>query len=252
MMASVSHFIRTLGADAADLLFPPSCACCGDEWEASFHYAQLCGECVEKIAPAGVLRCPRCGSRIPPGLRRGADCESCRGNRQSFEAVWTLGEYEGLLRRATLRTKQPAGEILAKALAKLCIDRHADEWRSWRPDWVAPTPMHWLRRLWRGANAAEIISELIAQKLSTPCATNGVRRRRFTQPQAGLPPRDRRSNLRGAFQVHSGYDFKGARVLVVDDILTTGATLGEIGRVLRSAGAAAVAGAVLARTSSPS
>ncbi len=237
------------GRKIADLVFPPACAFCQGELLEEDRELRLCGRCVHTLAPLGVARCPRCGLRIPGGLTRGEDCESCRGNCQSFEAVWTLGEYEDLLRGAALRGKRPEGQELVTSLSRLAFERHGNEIRDWRPDLIVPTPMHWLRRTWRGANSPEIVAEAVATALKVPYARFGLRRQRFTKPQAGLPQRERRSNVRGAFRVNAGYDFQDARVLLVDDILTTGATLGEMGRVARVAGASAVAVLVLARAS---
>ena len=162
-----------------------------------------------------------------------------------------MGEYDDLLRAAVLRAKRPAGQVLARALARLAIERHGDALRAWAPDLVVPAPMHWLRRAWRGANSPETVAELAAGAVAAADARSGLRRQRFTQPQAKLPERERRANVRGAFRVTRSCNFQDARVLLVDDILTTGATLGEMGRVVRAAGAAAVAALVIARASQP-
>jgi predicted amidophosphoribosyltransferase len=170
------------GRKLADLVFPPACAFCQGELREEDQELRLCGRCVHTLAPLGVARCPRCGLRIPGGLKRGEDCESCRGNRQSFETVWTLGEYEYLLRGAALRGKRPEGQELVASLARLAIERHGAELRDWRPDLVVPTPMHWLRRAWRGANSPEIVADAVATALKVPYARFGLRRQRFTLP----------------------------------------------------------------------
>lgn len=250
-MAQVLPAIGRFGEGAANLLFPPACAFCARELDDQRAHRALCDSCTHTLAPIGERRCPRCGLRIPAGLLRAADCEQCRGTRQAFELVWSLGEYADLLRRATLRTKRATGQVLASALSRLCVERFASELRDWRPTMIVPTPLHWLRRLWRGANGPETIAEVLSKELQVPCETFGVRRRRFTRLQAGLPPRERRKNVRGAFRASKHCDFSQARVLLVDDILTTGATLGELAHMVREAGASAVAVLVLARASQP-
>jgi ComF family protein len=242
--------IENMRDGAVNLLFPPECACCYAELEPDPRRF-LCERCTVTVAPPGIARCPRCAMRFAPGLPHGADCQACRGEKQYYEAVWALGEYHDLLRKAVLRGKRPGGQILAGALTQLCFDRHTEALHSWRADLVVPTPLHWMRRFWRGANSPESMAELLSFELGIPCAPHGLQRRRFTQLQAGLPRRERKANVRGAFAASAKCDLQGARVLLVDDILTTGATLGEMAKTVRAAGAAAVAAVVLARAVGP-
>lgn len=143
--------------------------------------------------------------------------------------------------------KHPHEAPLTAAIGQLLFRRVGASLAEWRPDAVAPVPMHWLRRTLRGSNSAELLGESLARNLAVESAAGCLVRRRHTQPQSGLSPGARTANVRGAFRLRGWADFRGARVLLVDDILTTGATCGEIARVLRRAGAAAVAAAVVAR-----
>jgi ComF family protein len=116
-----------------------------------------------------------------------------------------------------------------------------------RADVIVPVPMFWTRRLLRGVNSPEILAESLAGRLDLPVLRRVLVRTRNTLPQFSLPPSERFPNVRGAFRVRRGYDLSGARVLLVDDVLTTGATSSEAARALRSAGAEAVLVAVAAR-----
>jgi predicted amidophosphoribosyltransferase len=107
--------------------------------------------------------------------------------------------------------------------------------------------MHWSRRLLRGVNNPEILVDGLRRPLGIPVAKHLLSNRRKTRKQGMLPPRERRGNVHGAYAVSAGYDIKGAHVLVVDDVMTTGATGNEVARVLRQAGAARVSMAVVAR-----
>jgi len=107
--------------------------------------------------------------------------------------------------------------------------------------------MFWTRRLVRGTNSAEILAEVLAGQLQVPLARGMIVRCRNTLPQARLKPRERFANVRGAFRVRAGYAWDGLRVVLVDDILTTGATASEVAGVLKRAGVARVAVVVLAR-----
>jgi ComF family protein len=250
-MASSSGLLTRWRGRAIDLLFPPSCSSCQQSLDEPFAEHLLCERCTLTMSPSGIARCPRCGMRFAPGVPQGANCGYCRDFRQEYDAVWALGEYEGSLRHAVLRGKRPTGQILVKALTQRFAEVHGEALRAWRPDLIVPTPLHWLRRVWRGANNSDTIGETLAAELKVPCAPFGLKRLRFTRPQAGLPQRERRTNVRGAFRASKRCDFREARVLLVDDILTTGATLGEMAKTVRQAGASAVAAVVLARAIGP-
>lgn len=116
-----------------------------------------------------------------------------------------------------------------------------------KPDIAVPVPMHWKRQLTRGTNSAEILAMEIARNLGIPAVPRLLTRCRNTLPQKDLQPKERIGNVRGAFRLTTGYAIQGARVLLIDDILTTGATCRETAGVLRRAGARSVIVAVLAR-----
>lgn len=116
-----------------------------------------------------------------------------------------------------------------------------------QPDAVVPVPMHWTRQIYRGTNSAEMLAVEIARNIRIPVARRMLRRCRKTIAQMDLQPEQRAQNVRGAFRLTTGYDIHGARVLLVDDILTTGATCNEVAGVLKRAGAQSVIVAVIAR-----
>jgi len=237
---------------ARDVVFPPRCAFCEAGLGEVSDEFRLCEDCRCLLAPKRWPCCPRCGASgyFPEGaLPAGAEfrCELCEGLSLKFETVIPLGGYEGELRSAVLRMKRPSGEPLSAAIGHVLGRQRRRELLRFEPDLVMPIPMFWARRLRRGTNSPEILAESVASLLRlSPCVGVLVRRRN-TLPQADLPPRERFRNVRGAFGLKPGYNFSGLRVLLVDDILTTGATCSEAARTLREAGAAAVAAAVVAR-----
>lgn len=158
-----------------------------------------------------------------------------------------MSAYRGEVRRAVLRIKISGSHELAIALGQLLAEFHRPRLAEFRADVVAPIPMHWTRRLRRGTNSAETIAETLARELNLPFAPDLLIRKQNTKRQADLPPGQRFDNVRGAFRVGKGYDLKGLRVLVSDDILTTGATCSAAARELCSAGANEVAATTIAR-----
>lgn len=234
-----------------DLLFPPRCALCHDELDAGppdpvaaavpprsgrRDFCRLCSLALTTDVP----RCERCGE---PGGGRGG-CRRCGLRRDERQGIVVLAAYGDRLRDAVLRSKRPGGEVVAGGLARLLLQRHGRVLRGWGVDAVVPVPMHWLRRMTRGASAAEEVARALAAPLGLPLRPL-LRRWRCTRMQNELPVSERRDNVRGAFRVRRAV--AGLRVLLVDDVVTTGSTIAACRRALLDAGAAAVFTAVVAR-----
>lgn len=174
----------------------------------------------------------------------------CKHERFAFSTAARLGVYDAALRAAVLGIKRYRNPGLAMALGDLLAVTHGGELASRRPDVVVAIPMHWTRRLWRGVNSAETVAARLAAHLDVPLASHLLVRQRRTAPQASLAPSRRKLNVRGAFRAAKNRDLPRARVLLVDDIMTTGATLNEAAKTLLKAGADSVHVAVLARAES--
>lgn len=240
-----------LGSGTLELVYPAACAGCGAEMDAAATPAGrdvFCPSCVDRLALFNGPACLRCGATVPASAADRRRCGWCRGVRLSFDETVALGEYTGLLRDWVLEMKRRPGDRLALAVAETIWQWCGDRLLATRPDVVVPVAMHWRRRWAHGTNSAANMAERLAGRLGVPLAAGLLRRGRNTPPQFTLPPSERAANVRGAFSVNPGYHLVRARVLVVDDVLTTGATCSEAARVLKRAGAAHVAAVVAART----
>lgn len=238
--------MRVASRRLASLFFPPRCAYCdADLLEAAEPL--FCNKCRGELAPAAIDRCFHCAARVPSPEDTSDGCYFCRGASLKFDRVFTLGSYDGPLRHATLRMKHWHEEPLTLAVAQLVWQRLADDLRQLEIDAVAPVPMHWSRRFSRATNSPDLLAATFARHLGTPLGLGSMIRRRNTRTQSSLPPGQRFENVRGAFRLRRGVEFRGAHVLLVDDILTTGATCSEVARVFKQAGAAKVHVAVVAR-----
>jgi len=164
-----------------------------------------------------------------------------------FESAMRLGLYEGKLREAVLRMKSSGGEGLAEMLGRLFFDRFSGELRLASIESVVPIPLHWRRRWSRGYNQAAATGREIAAGLNVKFKPYLLRRNRHTPQQVQPSAAARKENIRGAFATNRRASFGTGTVLLVDDVLTTGSTAGEAARTLRTAGAARVVLAVLAR-----
>ncbi|MEQ8790159.1 MAG: phosphoribosyltransferase family protein [Pirellulaceae bacterium] len=163
-----------------------------------------------------------------------------------FQQVTALGVYEGRLREVVLRMKRPPGELLSLAMGELLAERLRERVSQEPVDWVAAMPMHWRRRWVRTVNPPELLAERVSRRLGLT-TRRVLYFRRNIQQQSTLAPSLRQRNVRGALGVFPGYDLADARVLLLDDILTTGATANEAARCLKRAGAKSVQVAVVAR-----
>ncbi|HEU4754386.1 MAG TPA: ComF family protein [Armatimonadota bacterium] len=201
--------LRDLGAGFVDLLYPPRCLTCGALAE------PFCGGCRSQIEPVEADR------ELPHGIH----------------AARSAGWHEGPLRTAVLRLKFERKTALARPLGLLLAEQL--ESAPWKPDALVPVPIHWLRRLERGFNQSELIAEQLSRASGVP-VHRLLRRTRYTLPQVGQSRSHRAENLRGAFALGGRDALRGARLALVDDVRTTGATLLECTAVLRAAGASRV------------
>lgn len=245
-LAALAGGGRRAAIAGMDLVFPPACAVCQSPLEATPDGPLVCELCQQKLIDNRPT-CGRCGE-LSPEIASGRDsCPQCAGKRLHFSTVLRLGEYEGPLRAAVLRTKQSREQPMAKALGDLLAATRREMLRALDLHVVVPIPMFWLRKMWRGCNSPEIVARRVAGQLRIPAADFLLKRTRNTEQQSHLAPNRRFKNVRGAFQVKKHRDLAGARVLLVDDILTTGATCSAAARALLEAGASYVAVAVIAR-----
>ncbi|EKO39166.1 MAG: putative amidophosphoribosyltransferase [Solidesulfovibrio magneticus str. Maddingley MBC34] len=213
----------------------------------------LCPACRDRLAPRLGGFCPRCGAmgenaEATPGL-----CLDCRRDGRPWDGFAFHGRYEGLLRELVLGFKFHGrlgqGRLLAGFLAaawRRAAARDGPGCPDGAPDLLVPTPLYPRRLAWRGFNQSLELARLLGREIGTPLAPLALARLRDTVPQSSLPGRERRSNLTGAFAADPA-QVAGRRVLLVDDVMTTGATVETAAQALRRAGAARVDVAVAAR-----
>lgn len=241
---------RRAAIDAAiDLVYPPQCVACGEQFAASTGDRALCGDCQAAIDSLRHPYCRRCGTTRTNNET--VPCHTCAKQRFRFDRVVRIGPYEGVLRDYVLRMKHVADEPLCLAIARVLAGDCASELTNWMPDLVAPVPMFWLRRVGRRTSSAAMLASVMGRQLQVPVEPRLLVRRRNTLPQGDLTASQRQANVRGAFTLRRPRLVADRRILLVDDVLTSGATLNEASRVLRRGGACEIGVIVVARTEGP-
>lgn len=231
-------------------LLPTRCAYCQN-----LGPQVLCADCAARLEPVGANYCVRCGRRRLTAFAS-PDCAECHGESLGVTRARSLYVYNEAGREILAQFKfhgyVGAGQVLA---------RHLSDWAA--PDWpalfdepdtgfdlVVPVPLHPARLRQRRFNQALLPARMLARTGGFSCAPQVLVRRRETPTQVGLTASQRRLNVRGAFSVPERQRplLSGKRVLLVDDLMTTGATLASCARTLRRGGAASVHGLTLFST----
>lgn len=176
-------------------------------------------------------------------LNQDGVCRACLSGLRGYDFAYSYGEYEGRLRGLIHDFKYRGVDVLAGPFGDWMVRALPLELTV---DLVVPVPLHWRRRMWRGYNQCDLLARPLARRLRVPVA-RVIRKTRHTETQASSTPAERRSNLTGAFVLTDPRRVSGQRILLVDDVLTTGATAMACGALLRRAGARSVTVLTLAR-----
>jgi ComF family protein len=211
----------------------------------------FCPGCLQGVIPISPPLCPRCGVMFEG--RSGSDhlCGRCLQQPPSFHMARAAFLYDRSLIDVIHCFKYKGKIQLAAPLGSLLWQAYLRFWGQQRPDAILPVPLHAGRLRERGFNQAELLvrkwSKLPGGADAPPVAGGVLRRSRATPSQAGLGRRERETNIRGAFMVRQPERISGRHLLLVDDVVTTGATAGECARLLLASGAARVDVLTLAR-----
>jgi ComF family protein len=241
--------MRALARDLVDLCFPPRCAGCRRRVARD---TVLCAPCDRELPRIARRACALCQERTAAG---GAFCTACAEPRAPLDACCAAAWFEGGAAAWVKRWKyaapglaglDPGAEAVVRALVREAIARMP----GGAPDAIAPVPLHPARIRARGFAPALLVAALASRELGVPLAHRLLERTRDTPSQTGLDRPGRRRNVEGAFALTRGARVP-ATLWLADDVVTTGATLGESARVLRAAGARRVAALCLARTPAP-
>ncbi|MEW8505951.1 MAG: ComF family protein [Candidatus Thiodiazotropha sp.] len=223
------------------LLYPRDCLLCGAGGDFEHHF---CPHCLNSL-PYNLHACPCCALPLPTHVASSQHCGRCVAHPPDYTETIAAMTYQPPVNRLIGMLKFHNRLHLAEPLAKFLIERLGEGIE--RPDLLIPVPLHPLRLRQRGFNQSAEIARVLARRYRLPQDWRLCRRVKHTPAQAELKREARRKNLRRAFEVCA--DVRGAHLVVVDDVITTGATVTELCRVLKRAGAKRIDVWAVARTS---
>jgi ComF family protein len=231
----IKEVVTQLGIGLAEILFPPRRLCPVCSQRESFHQG-LCGYCIQQLALITPPLCERCGRLLRGSQTSAKQCDQCRGAQYYFSRARAVAVYDGPLREILAELKYRYRPDLGLALGELLV-----EWVKGHPEYnrfdlLIPIPLHHEKLARRGYNQAELLAKPLERYMGIRLENDLLLRTKSTSSQNALDKAARISNIQGAFQVKDAAKLRGARVLLIDDILTTGATASEASRILLRAG----------------
>jgi competence protein ComFC len=242
---AVARWLESLAGAVASVLFPSGCRIC----EALLTRADrlpICDGCLESFRELPEEICVRCGQ---PWAEDGDEsvCRECQERGFAFDAARSFGVYDGALARAIVLMKYERIEPLGAWFAKRLLEAMRRIPPQLAADLVVPVPLHRTRQKERGFNQVDLFGKLVARKLGLPYRPVLLKRERARPDKHLLHFEERWEAVRGAFVIRDDGRVDNLRILLLDDVMTSGATLDACSRALREAGAKSVAGLTIAR-----
>lgn len=221
-----------------DMLYPRNCIGCGVRAPEAFQF--ICWDCWSAATMVEPPFCSLCGDPVAGTVEHDYICYSCTAEKPSFDGARSAVRYEGVAGEALRQLKYEHALWLAPDLAEILYRCLQAEFPSLEFDQVVPVPLHHVRQRERGYNQSAVLAEELGKKLGLKASCSTLRRNRPTSTQTNLTAPQRLSNVKNAFEPRKGKRLSGKRILLVDDVMTTGATVNACAKALKTGGAASV------------
>jgi competence protein ComFC len=229
---------------ALSLLYPPSCEGCGTSVGDKEY---LCADCQARAPRIVSPFCEKCSEPFSGAITSSFECSNCADQTLHFEAAIAAYRARGIVRRLIHEFKYDQHQYLRHLIGDWLADVLTDpRIAGTKFDVIVPVPLHAAKQRERGFNQAILLARSLSARSGIPVSVT-LQRVRYTKTQTAFDRAERMQNLRNAFRLRPGRDVRGLRVLLVDDVLTTGSTLSECARVLKRGGATSVYAATAAR-----
>lgn len=224
-----------------DLFYPRLCLHCNRDLNNSLEF-NICSNCKQHIPYRDDAYCIRCGATLGPysisDTKEG--CTVCKGRYLHFETITPVTYYDGVIKTLIHKFKYARQEFLSSVLNDIILADEKLKETILNIDMIIPVPLYWLKKLHRGFNQSELLSRGIQKHFFKPLSTDNLCRIKNTLSQTQLSKNQRQANVHNAFFVKYPESLKGKRILLVDDVLTTGITATECSRKLKEAGAKSI------------
>jgi len=224
--------------DVLDMLYPRNCMGCGEPSPETFRY--ICWDCWSDASRIEPPFCRLCGDPVAGTIEHDFTCYACSAETPHFDAARSAARYDGVVGEALRRLKYEKALWLACDLAELMLGCLQAEFAGQAFDLAVPVPLHHVRRRERGYNQSAVLATELARRIGCKKSARMLRRIRPTASQTNLTAAQRLSNVQCAFTHGSGKYLSGRRVLLVDDVMTTGATVNACAKALKKGGAESV------------
>ena len=232
-------------SDAMDILFPRGCAICDEPAGPEFRY--VCWNCVSKLRLISGPCCAICVMPVEGEAKNGFTCPACVRSKPSFDLARSAVRYNEPVQKLVLDFKYHRATWLAQDLSSLMIACFQTRLFGFDADKLVCVPLHPVKDRSRSYNQSQLLARRISAALRKPLMDNALVRTAQTRSQTRLTAADRKANVKGVFAARPGNRFKGLNVLLIDDVMTTGATLNECAHTIKEAGARSVVALTLAR-----
>ncbi|MBQ6500171.1 MAG: ComF family protein [Mogibacterium sp.] len=248
---SRESWLRRIGNEMLDLVYPPGlyCICCGKITDDSRTY-RLCNDCMRSMNWNTGRSCSKCGRPLadtdPGEMCFGCSQREAAGQEHSFDRGHVCAAYGACAQAVIFALKYGGRSDIGDTLGEILFDRMLSEYEAEELaamyDIVTPVPLHADKLKKRGFNHAELMGRNLAKRAGLRFDPGMLIRTRGTLPMKGLGPEERRANIRGAFSIRNSRcpQIEGSRILLIDDIFTTGSTIDEIASLLKDQGASVV------------
>jgi ComF family protein len=221
-----------------NLVYPRSCYICGKESPEALDF--LCWDCLADTQKVEPPFCSICGDPVPGNITHQYHCHWCSLQRPHFERARSAFRYDGAIRQLLQDLKYHHHTWLARDLAEMLAHCVRAEYETATFDLICPVPLHISRKRSRGYNQSALLAKELSNQLSIPFFGRAVRRVVPTPSQTNLTATQRDANMRDAFESGTFRCLKNKRILLVDDVMTTGATTNACAGALKKSGALCV------------
>ena len=242
---SISRILHGVKDDLLSFFFPPVCTGCGEKLrENESFFCSVCHDAFDSIPPP---ICPLCGAPLGNHVLETRKCPECPSGEVHFDSARSAFLYRGAIAEGVKAFKFRSRIELSELFARILYYQIRKKMSGKKFDVIVPVPLHFRRYMQRGYNQAGEIARIISRETYIDHFPDAIKRVRATKAQSGLHHDDRRENVKDAFSPSPGDRLKNKKVLLIDDVYTTGSTINACAGAIKKGGAESVTALTICR-----